>query len=129
MTKIFKITRYVISGGTSVVANLVVLYSLVQILKIWYLTSAIISFCVSAIVSYVLQKFFTFKDYSTKGMHLQFSHFFLYALAMLGVNTTLMYIFVDVFGFWYLLSQVVITAITAFLNYFIFNKFIFNKSN
>ena len=120
-----QIIRYIFSGGTATFVNLVVLYGLVQFFHLWYLTSAIIAFCFSAVVSFVLQKFFTFRDGSKKGMHLQFSIFFFYVLAMLGVNTLLMYLFVDIWGFWYFLSQIIISIIIAFLNYNFFNKIVF----
>ncbi len=126
MVKNSKVIRYIFSGGLASATNLGILFVLVRYFHLWYLFSAIISFCCGIIISYLLQKFFTFKDDSTKNIHLQFSIFVIYNLIMLGLNTLLMYLFVDIFGFWYLLSQFVITVGTAFMNYFFFSKFIFN---
>ena len=122
-----KIIRYVFSGVVASFSNWVILYILVQKFNFWYLTSAIISFCCGIIVSYLLQKFFTFKNYSTNGMPRQFSIFVIYNLIMLGLNTLLMYLLVDIFGFWYLFSQIAITIGTAFVNYFVFNKILFKN--
>ena len=127
MVKNKKVLRYIFSGTIASLSNFIVLYFLVQKLGLWYLTSSIISFCSGIIVSYCLQKFFTFKNNSTKNMHLQFSVFFIYNLCMLGLNTLLMYLFVDVIGFWYLFSQIIITIGTAFINYFFFNKILFRN--
>jgi putative flippase GtrA len=128
MIKNNKIIRYIFSGIIASLSNFVILYFLVQKLNLWYLTSSIISFCCGIIISYCLQKFFTFKNYSIQNIHLQFSVFFIYNLCMLGLNTLLMYFFVDIIGIWYLFSQIVITIGTAFINYFFFNKIMFNKN-
>jgi len=92
----------------------------------YYLIGAIIAFCCGAVVSYLMQKFWTFKDYSNKNITKQFSNFFIYSLFMLGVNTFLMYLCVDIFIFNYLFSQIMITVLTAFVNYFIFSRYMFN---
>ena len=123
-----KIIRYIFSGGLTVFFNLAILYILTELFHLWYLMSAIISFCCGIIMSYLMQKFFTFKDKSTKDLHFQFSIFFLYNIIMLGVNTLFMYVFVDIMGFWYLFSQIVITMSTAVINYLFFSKILFNTS-
>jgi len=126
MIKNYKIFRYIFSGAVSSLSVWAILYILVQKFNLWYLMSSVISFCFGIAISFCMHKFFSFKDYSTKGMHLQFSVFFLFNLVMLGLNTLLMYVFVDIIGFWYLLSQVVITLCTATVNYMFFNKIIFS---
>lgn len=120
-----KIVRYIISGSITSLSVFLLLYSLVQVLSIWYLTASAISFCFGIIVSFTMQKFFTFKNYSIKRIHLQFSFFIIFNIFMLGLNTLFMYIFVDIFNFWYLSSQIFITMLTAFVNYITFNKLIF----
>jgi putative flippase GtrA len=124
--KNYKVIRYIFSGAISAFSSWGILYLLVQKANLWYLVSSIISFCSGIIISYCLHKFLTFKNYSKKGIPVQFSIFFIYNLFMLGLNTLLMYLFVDIIGFWYLFSQVVITIGTAFINYFVFNKIIFS---
>jgi putative flippase GtrA len=127
LSKYDKIIRYIFSGVTASFSNFVILYFLVQKLQFWYLTSAIISFCCGIIVSYCLQKFFTFKDKSNRRVMLQFSGFLFFNLIMLGLNTLLMYVFVDIIGLWYLFSQFFISGCTAFVNYMVFNKIIFKN--
>lgn len=122
-----KIFRYIISGVTASATNFVTLFILVQWFKTWYLSAAVVSFCCGIIVSYFLHKFFTFENYSTNKIINQFSKFFLYNMFMLGLNTFLMYIFVDIFGFWYLLAQIIITILIAFINYIFFNKILFKN--
>lgn len=122
-----QIIRYIFAGGFATLSNLLVLFVCVNYFKLWYLSGAIISFCVAVIISYSLQKFFVFKDNGNENIHKQFLHFFIYQFIMLGVNTLLMYFFVDIINIWYLLAQVISALIIAFANYIYFNKIIFKK--
>ncbi|HEU0085984.1 MAG TPA: GtrA family protein [Candidatus Paceibacterota bacterium] len=128
MAKYWQVGRYLIAGSLATGTNLGVLYLCVNYLGMWYLTSAIISFCFGVVVSYLLQKFWTFQNYSKEGMHKQFTLFFFFALTMLGVNTLLMYFFVDILTIWYMLSQALAAIIIAFINYTFFNKVVFRKT-
>lgn len=120
-----KIIRYVFSGGIVSTSVFLLLFILVNKIHLWYLLASAISFCFGIILSFYLQKFFTFRDKSTEKINSQFVVFVIFNLAMLGINTLLMYLFVDIFGFWYMYSQISITIITAFINYMTFNKIIF----
>lgn len=128
ISKYIQIIRYILAGGFATASNLVILFIGVHYFQLWYLTSAIISFCCAVIISYLLQKFFVFKNYSTQNIHTQFLNFFIFNVVMLGVNTLLMYIFVDVIGFWYLLAQVFSSFIGACVNYIYFSKVIFKNT-
>ncbi len=122
-----KILRFIFSGGIAFISHISILFVLVHYFNLWYLVSTMIAFTFAVTVSYSLQKFFTFQNYSTKNMHRQFLSFLFFALCMLGLNTLLMYIFVDIIGFWYISSQIVINIFTAFFSYIIYNKVIFSK--
>ena len=128
MSKYTQIIRYVFAGGFATFSNLATLFVFVHYFKLWYLWGAVFSFCVGVIVSYLLQKFWTFKNYSRENMHKQFLVFFIFALVMLGLNTLLIYVFVDIIGLWYLLAQALSSLITACINYIYFNKVIFKKT-
>jgi putative flippase GtrA len=128
MSKHIQIIRYILAGGFATASNLAVLFISVYYFQIWYLTSAIIAFCCAVVISYLLQKFWTFKNYSTQDMHKQFLTFFIFALAMLILNTLLMYVFVELIGFYYLLAQAFISLLIACINYIYFNKVIFNNA-
>ena len=65
------IVRYIISGGTAAVVDLAVLYALNSILGIHYIPAAIAAFSIAFFVSFVLQKFWTFRSTSKENMHSQ----------------------------------------------------------
>lgn len=125
--KYSQIIRYIFAGCVATGSNLAILFVLVHYLKLWYLTGAIISFCCAVVISYLLQKFFVFKNYERSGMHKQFLHFLIYNIVMLGFNTMLLYFFVDIIKVWYLLAQALSAIIIACMNYIYFNKIVFKK--
>ena len=129
MSKYIKIIRYIIAGGIATASNILILFVCVHYLHLWYLVGAAISFCSAVVISYLLQKFWTFKDYSKENMHKQFLNFFVYNLVMLGVNTLLMYFFVDIIKIWYILAQAISAFITAFINFIYFNKIVFKSTS
>ena len=128
VNKYIKIIRYIFAGSLATFSNLAILFILVHYFKIWYLISAIISFCMAVIISYLLQKFFVFQNYERKNMHKQFLNFFIYNTIMLGFNTLLMYFFVEILIIWYLLAQAISAIIGAFINYIYFNKIVFKNN-
>ena len=125
--KNIQIIKYIFSGGLVTASNLLILFISVHYLKLWYLISSVIAFCFGVSISYILQKFFTFKNYELENIHKQFLNFFIFAIIMLVFNTLLMYVFVDIIKIWYLLAQAVSSILIAFINYTYFNKVIFKK--
>jgi putative flippase GtrA len=125
--KYIQIIRYIFAGGFATLSNLTILFICVNYFKLWYLTSAIISFGFAVVISYLLQKFFVFQNYSKQNIHKQFLNFLFYNIIMLGFNTLLMYFFVDIINVWYLLSQAISAIIIACMNYIYFNKIVFKK--
>lgn len=102
-----QLIRYGISGVTGICINILTLYILTDIVGLWYLMSAVLAFCVTLIVTFSLQKYWTFKD-RDNAFVTQGARYALVALSSLIAGTVLLYVAVDIFGFWYLGSQAVI---------------------
>ncbi len=115
-----RITRFLISGVSAAVVNVGTLYILVEYIQLWYLAAAIISFMVAFVASFLANKFWTFNSRSVEGVHKQFGLHLMVAIVNLGINTALVYLFVDVMHIWYILAQILATAIIAFESYFAF---------
>ena len=122
-----KIVRFLISGGTATFTNIALLYVFTDIFRIWYILSAIMAFIIAFVVSFTLQKFWTFQDMSKEGMHRQAIIYFTAGAINLGLNTVLLYVFVEYLGSHYLLSQIIISAFIAIENYFIYQFLIFKR--
>lgn len=123
----WRILRYLIAGGTSAVTNLALLYVLTSVLDVWYIYSALIATSVALIVSFTLQKLWTFQNYGTERVHVQFPMHAALAGLNIVINAILLYVLVEWFGLWYLFAQVVIGALLACVNYTVYKKLIFTE--
>ena len=118
-TKI-KIARYIISGGTVAVVDLSLLYLFTDIFGIWYIVSAILAFLMAFLVSFTLQKYWTFKNHSNDYLHVQATRFFVVTVTNLGLNTFGIFLFVYYGNLHYIIAQVMISAFIAVESYFVY---------
>lgn len=118
------VIRYIISGGTSAVVDLTLLYLMNSVLEIHYLLSAILAFLGAFGVSFTLHKFWTFKSHDEKA-HKQLVMYLATSLFGLILNTLLMYVFVDHFYIQVILSQIIVGILVACVSFFISRNFVF----
>jgi putative flippase GtrA len=123
-----KIARYIISGSTAALVNVGILFVLVDFVHIHYLSASIVSYLLALVVSFSLQKFWTFRESASGAVHTQFALYTVITLVNLGINTALMYAFVSVLGIWYLLAQIISGLLIAVMSYFVYQRFVFRKS-
>src|SRR3989344_3074899 len=123
-----KVARYLIAGSAAAVTNLVSLYFFTSILQIWYIISTVLAFIIAFIVSFTLQKFWTFTDSSTERWKSQATLYLAITSTNLGLNTLLMYIAVDYLHIHYLVAQFFISGLIAVESYFVYQIFVFKKS-
>src|SRR3989338_6081214 len=121
--------RFLIAGGSAFAVNIVVLYTLTDILHVYYLISTVIAFMVSFCVSFILQKFWTFRDHSRDQMHVQMSLYLGMQLGNLVLNAALMYAFVENLHLWYILPQAIISIGLAITSFFINRAYIFKQQD
>jgi putative flippase GtrA len=122
-----EIIRFFISGGTAFLVSISTLYVLVDLAGLWYLLASAFSFLAAFIVSFTLQKFWTFRNRGLVQMHLQIIQSLLVATMNLGLNTLSMYLLVDKLGSHYLFAQVVTTAWIAVETFFLYKYFVFSQ--
>ncbi len=122
--------RYLVAGGTAASVDFFFLYTFTEKVGLHYLVSAALAFVAAFCVSFLLQKFWTFQDDSIERVHTQVALYFIFALMNLGINTALMYLFVDVMEIWYMGAQFLASGLIAFESFFIGRYFIFtNKTS
>ena len=120
-----KVAKFFISGGSAAALHFSLLYFLTNVLGVWYLASTTIGFIAAFAVSFMLQKFWTFKDRATDRLYVQLTLYFIVALGNLGLNTVGMYFLVSSVGIWYLSAQVLTTAVLAIESFFVYRYLIF----
>lgn len=123
-----RVLRFILAGGTSALSQIAVLYLLTDVFGIWYLYSSILSFVFALFLSFTLQKFWAFRDRGITGTHVQFAKYAVVIFFGLLINTTMMFLLVDMLHLWYILAQIITGAFIAVVNFFSYKKFIFNKS-
>jgi putative flippase GtrA len=119
--------RYLLSGGIAAATNLGALYILTDFFGLYYIISGIISFLVALLVSFTLQKKWTFEDHTTHLTHQKFALFASVALLNLLANTLLLYTFAEIFRLHYLLAQILASGLVATWSFFVY-KIVFNRS-
>jgi putative flippase GtrA len=117
--------RYLVAGGTATASNFATLYVLTEFAHVWYLASSIAALTVGFVVSFILQKFWTFQNKGLARVHVQLPLHILLSLANVGANTVMLYGMVEYLHIWYLAAQFINAAILATCNFFVYRRFIF----
>ena len=112
--------RYAVAGAIGGAIQTVVLYVWVTVLDLTntYLWGVVVGFAIALCASFVLQKYWTFRDRSRDTTHRQFVFYTIFALCSLGLNTFLLYeskmilesYNLDFFRVWYILAEIAIVA-------------------
>ena len=82
------LTRYGIVGATGGLIQISVLYFWVNVLRLeaQYLIGAVLGFCAALLVTFTLQKYWTFRDHVHTEVRQQFITYTTVALSSLGLN-------------------------------------------
>lgn len=126
--KYSKVLKYLISGGSAAVINLGVLYVFTEYFGVWYLASSGIAFVFAFMVSFTLQKFWTFGDASVQMIKKQLMLYLVAAAFNLAINTVLMYAFVEHLGIHYFFAQIITSGIIAIGSFFVYQHLIFKTT-
>lgn len=121
-----RVLKFLIAGGIGLTVNLGLLHVLV-VFGVPYLTGSVTAFIVSMIVGFILQKYWTFGERSHERARKQFMLYTTLALCNLGVNTFIVYLFVEYVGAHYLIAQTIGAGSVALTSYFIYRQLIFPK--
>lgn len=120
-----QVFKFLIAGGIAFSVNIVTLYFLTDILRVYYLVSTVLAFLVTFNVNFVLQKFWTFREHSRDTLHVQLPLYLGMQVVNLSLNAALMYTFVEYFHVWYIFSQTIITLALSVISFFINKMYIF----
>jgi putative flippase GtrA len=124
-----QIIKYLIAGGTSAFADILIYSLLIYFADLWYVISSVVSFTIAFWISFGLQKFWTFRDKNTEKMMKQTYLYFFVAIANLGISTLLIYIFVDYIHIHKFISKIIANAMIAAESFFVYRHFIFAKKD
>lgn len=103
--------RFLCMGAIAVGTSYAIFYALVDYAGFWYLGSSVFAMCLNYVMTFLLHKFFTYRERSSE-------HFIGQAIryaAMVGIifipgNAAGMYLLVDGLGTNHMLAQVIVSA-------------------
>jgi putative flippase GtrA len=110
--------RYVFVGGLAAVANIGLMALCWETLHLHYLVANIIGFLAGMLTNYALCKFFVFTDSISIPRAGEFAIYCIISLISLAIDSGLLWLFTQVFGFHPVVSKVLSTAIGFLWNYF-----------
>lgn len=122
------IIKYIISGGTAAFTDLLLLFFFTDLLGLYYLLSAALAFMVAIVISFNLQKRWTFRD-TNENVGEQMTVYVIVGIVNLGLNTLLMFLFVDFFHVMYIVAQIFAGGTIAISSFLIYRFFIFKKQD
>jgi putative flippase GtrA len=118
--KKMKIMRYVISGGMATLTNLAFLFIFTDLIGVWYVLSAVFSYLISFVVSFSMQKYWTFRENSSERIGPQAFWYIIVTTTNLGLNTLGIFLLVHYVDFHYLLAQLIVSLLIAIESYFVY---------
>lgn len=125
LSKLYQFIKFGTTGVLSMITSVVVLHILTHYLGVWYLLSAVLAFFPAFAVSFLLQKYWTFKENSPDTIKLQMAkHFFIITFGLV-VNILLLAFFVEVLHLHYVLGQILSGFIIACYNFPLYRYIVF----
>jgi|CXWL01.1.fsa_nt_gi putative flippase GtrA len=121
--------RYLCAGGIVAATSVLVLYFFTDFVGLWYMGSAVCAAVVSVVLSFTLQKFWTFSKRGHKDTVRELMLFFGNAFLNFVTNIVLLYLLVEYADVWYVGAQVIALGVIAVLNFFTYRYVIFKKKH
>jgi dolichol-phosphate mannosyltransferase len=118
--ELLRFLKFCLVGASGVGVNEGLLWLLKEKAGLPYLGSAAVAIETSIITNFILNNYFTFPERNQPGAKAFFSRllkFNLVSLAGLGINLGILWLFTDVFGVYYLLSNLVGIVVAFLWNY------------
>ncbi|MDP1883966.1 MAG: GtrA family protein [Candidatus Moranbacteria bacterium] len=115
--------RYLFAGGTATVADMTSLFLLTHFLHINYLVAAAIGFVIGVTTNYLMNIALVFE--STGKIKREFSLFAMVGIGGLLWTELILWILVDKFGIYLMVSKAVAVVLVLNWNFFMRKKFVF----
>lgn len=121
------VIKFIFAGSSAAAVDLIFLYLFHGLFKWELVLSTSLAFILSFVVSFTLQKFWTFRNYSQKKIPIQFVLYITNAFIGLNLNGIMMHYSVNKMHVWYLFAQILVNIIIGVYNFFIYKFIVFRK--
>lgn len=123
------LVKFLIAGTLSGSVDLLLLYIFHGLFNLGIVLATSLSFLLSFLVSFYLQKLWTFRNNEEKKMPRQLVLYLLNSFLSLNINAVGMHVMVNQVHVWYLLSQVIVNLSLGGLNFLIYKFIIFRNDD
>jgi dolichol-phosphate mannosyltransferase len=123
--EIVKMFHFGFVGGLMVILNIGIIYILTNILGIYYLFSAILSYQVLLLLSFSLNEKLTFKSITIHNLEKKwhrFGSYYLVSVSGMILNIIILFLLTEYGNIFYLTSSIIASFLVFFWNYFINKK-------
>jgi len=114
---ILEFFKFAFVGLIGTFVNIIMLYLLTEGIGVYYMLSAVISFIFAMTSNFILNKIWTFNERIRLGVGKKYIQFSLVSIVALIVNLFFLYLLTEVFGVYYIISQVLAIGITLIINF------------
>jgi putative flippase GtrA len=110
--------RYIYVGGLAFWLDYSCLYLLTEVFKMYYLTSATLSFLLGLFTNYLLSIFWVFNQRNINNQWIEFVIFSFIGLVGIGFNLSFMWFFTDIIQLHYMGSKIIAAGFVFMWNFF-----------
>jgi len=121
---IYQFLKYGISGGLAFILEYSSFFILNNLIGLWYVWSNSIAMTLGFVLSFLLNRYWSFKSTSTNALK-QFILYGILFIVNLGISNLLMMLFIDTFGIAPMISKIMAIGILMCWNFVIYKKVIF----
>ena len=119
------VVKFIFVGCFVALVQMILLYVFHGLIGLPSLTASTIAFIFSIFTNFLLQKFWTFQDFSIDRTPQQLSIFLLNSFFNLLINFFLIYVFIEKMIINAYIAQAITLILIAIFNFFIYKKIIF----
>jgi len=114
--------KYGIVGAIGTLINLLILFSLTELVGLYYIISEILAYTIVLVNNFIMNKMFTFQEEFRENFLKKFSQYSVISIAALILNLIILFWLVEYLFIWYIFAEI-IAMICSFLLNFIGNRF------
>jgi putative flippase GtrA len=119
--------RYNVVALVATSVDFILLILLTELFGLWYLQSAVIGAVSGGVVAFIFERTWVFR--STHGkINLQLFKYVIIWMSSIALNTSLLYISVDLMGIQYIVSKVIVAVIVGIGFNFLMHKYFIFKT-
>ncbi len=119
--------KFALVGGIGTLVTILVLYLLTEKLGIYYIISAIFAFIIAMTHNFIFNKIWTFKEDIRMDIGRKYLQFSLVSILALIINICFLYTFTEIFGIYYIISQILAIGVAFIINFLGNKLWIFHK--